>query len=140
MTTEALLTLLTVMVGIMMVAIVVMVMVLVRVVGRFGQLGDRVDNTLAMVESEAEPTLREVRAMVGGFSKLTAAAVRLLEEMAKGYAARRASPAAAGSKSGRSRALHTGLDLALRAVDLWKSMQAERQADPGEKMPDGKRS
>ena len=127
MTTETLLlTLIAIMTSVIAVTVVIGAVVLAKAAREVADLKRRVDGVMNTVQQDVRPTLREFRDTARSLSDLSAAGKRVAEEIALGYTIRRAphpSPAQAG---GDTPLLSGGLDLIVRALNLWRAARKEK--------------
>ncbi len=112
--------------------VIVAVIVLLRTISGLEQTRARADRILSEVEKEAGPTIKEVQGTARGLTELLWILKRLGEEAMLGLVGRRtrreAATAAPGSPSQPSKlsALHAGLDVGFRLVELWRIFKGPR--------------
>ncbi len=116
-----LLALIAVLTALIAIAVVAMAVVLVKVASGFREMEKRVDDTLARVEREVNPTLTEIRGTSRSLRHLSNSGRKLADELVLGYASRRSWGQASPPTGGSLAWVQGGLDLAFRAFELWRN-------------------
>ncbi len=130
----ALLTLIAVLTTVIGIAVIAMAVALVRLAAGFREVEKKVDDSLTKLEREVSPTLKEIRGTARSLNHLSDSGRKLVDELVMGYASRRAWGQAPSPTGGTLTWVQGGLDLAVRAFDLWRNIRpAPRRSGHGGK-------